>query len=273
MDSANEISRRYDEVCATYEREEADVARRLYWLAYEHLTWSAVEAELPQDRALRVLDAGGGGGKYGVLLAERGHEVTVLDLSAGMLEQARERLASRGLAGRASFREGNIVDLPFAEASFDLVLCEGDPVSYCLDAYPRAVAELVRVVKRGGAVILGVDNRQEYFLGAVHSGDRALALRILETGRATCPYGLPVHTFTVAELSRAVSAAGADVVEIIGKPVLFFEVLAAMKAARGPAFDPWEARQEILSLQSRLCREGYATSGGHLQVVARRRQG
>lgn len=271
MDTAQEISRRYDEVSPSYEREDTDVARRLYWLAYEHLTWSAVEAELRPGRALRVLDAGGGGGKYGVRLAESGHDVTVLDLSAGMLEQARQKFAAQGLEHRASFREGNIVALPFEDGSFDLVLCEGDPVSYCLDAYGKAISELVRVAKRGSAVILGVDNRAEYFIVALHHGDRAAALDVLQTGRGTCPYGLPVHAFTTSELEVAVKEAGADVVEIIGKPVFFFEMLEALKAARGPGFDPWEARGEILDLQSRLCREGYASAGGHLQVVARRR--
>ena len=66
-------------------------------------------------------------------------------------------------------------------------------------------------------------------------------------------------------------AAGADVVEIFGKPVLLGEMIEAFQAERGADVDLWEAREELLALQERLAREGYASSGGHLQVMARRR--
>jgi hypothetical protein len=37
---------------------------------------------------------------------------------------------------------------------------------------------------------------------------------VLLTGKATCPYGLPVHSFTLKELEEAVRAAGGQVDEI-----------------------------------------------------------
>jgi ubiquinone/menaquinone biosynthesis C-methylase UbiE len=273
MNSDQTIRDRYDEVSPRYDGDEpADPRVRLYWLAYEHLTFRAVEALLPPPGTVfRILDAGGGGGKYGVMMAERGHRVTVLDISPGMLEKARALFAEKGLLDQASFVVGSVADLPLADASFDLVFCEGDPVSYCLDEYPRAIAELTRVVVPGGPVILGVDNRFDYFTGLLRGPRKAEALSVLLDGRSTCPYGLPVHTFTLAELDAAVKAAGAEVVEIFGKPVLFWELLAALEAARGPGFDAWESRAEILALQERMAHEGYAATGGHLQVMARRR--
>ncbi|MDI1434593.1 class I SAM-dependent methyltransferase [Polyangium sorediatum] len=273
MDSNELIRETYDQVAPSYDQDEADqvLRRRLYWFVYESLTWNAVAAVLPEGRSLRILDAGGGSGKYGALFAERGHHVTVLDLSPGMLEQAKARFAQRGLLPRAAFEVGTIVSLPFADGAFDLVFCEGDPVSYCTSQYREAIAELCRVAAPGAYVVLGVDNRQSYFLGALESGKKAEAMDILLTGRATCPYGLPVHAFTLRELEDAVDAAGAEVVEIFGKPILFREMLEALGAARGSGFDPWEARQEFLALQERIAHEGYTTAGGHLQVMARRR--
>lgn len=267
MDSTELISETYDKVAPSYDV----VQHRLHWFVYEGLTWNAVAAVLPEGRSLRVLDAGGGSGKYGALFAERGHHVTVLDLSPGMLEQAKARFTRQGLLTHGAFEVGSILSLPFADGAFDLVFCEGDPVSYCTSQYQEAITELCRVAAPGAYVVLGVDNRENYFRGALQSGNQAEALGILLTGRATCPYGLPVHTFTVRELEEAVEAAGADVVEIFGKPVLFREMLEALEAARGPDFSPWQARQEILALQERLAHEGYATAGGHLQVMARRR--
>lgn len=273
MQTADPISTRYDEVSPSYDPGTTEnPLLRLLWWVYEDLTWSPVEALLPKDKSWRILDAGGGGGKYGTRMAALGHHVTVLDISAGMVEQARSRFAEAGLSGRSSFQVGNILELPFPEASFDLVFCEGDPVSYCLEQYPRAVAELFRVVVPGGAVVMGVDSRMEAFRGEFLYGDKSKALSVLRTGRTTCPYGLPVHAFTEAELRAAVEAAGGEVVEIFGKPILFIEILQAFQAERGPDFDPWEARQEFLELQRQLAHSGQASDGGHLQVMARRRR-
>ncbi len=273
MESTHELSARYDEVAPTYEAAKGTTdAQRLYWITYEHLTWKPVEALLPPPGTpFRILDAGGGSGKYGVQMAARGHQVTVLDLSPKMLERARAKFAAAGVVAQGSFVVGNIVDLAFPDESFDLVFCEGDPVSYCLDDYPRAIAELVRVAKRAAPVVLGVDNRHDRFIGEIHFGDPKKALEILLTGRAKCPYGMPIHAFTLPELEAAVRDAGAVVDEIFGKPVLFYELVAALQAARGPDFDLMGARDEILALEERMVREGYAVTGGHFQVMARRR--
>jgi ubiquinone/menaquinone biosynthesis C-methylase UbiE len=271
MDVTGSIRDTYDKVAPSYDRDDNDskVLRRLFWFVYESLTWSAVAAVLPEGRSLRILDAGGGSGKYAALFAERGHHVTVLDLSPGMLEQARARFARQGLLERGAFEVGSILELPFADGAFDLVFCEGDPVSYCTSRYREAIAELCRVARPGAYVVLGVDNRQTFFTAALRFGNKAEALSILLTGRGTCPYGLPTHAFTIRELEAAVDAAGADVVEIFGKPVMFTEVVEAFEAARGAGVDLWEARHEILALQERLAHEGYASTGGHLQVMAR----
>lgn len=271
------LKRRYDEVSPKYDQGAPDAtAIKLFWLTYEHLTWKPVEALLPTDGTVwRVLDAGGGGGKFGTRFAQAGHHVTVLDISPGMLDSARARFSAKGVLDRAAFVEGNVAALELPDAAFDLVFCEGDPVSYCLDAYPRAVKELVRVAKPGAPVVLGVDNRYEAFSGYLKQGKPQEAFRTLHDGRTTCPYGLPVHAFTVRELERAVADAGAELLEIFGKPVMFFDMLHAMTVAHGGTsekpWDAWAAREEILALQEKLAHEGFAVLGQHFQVMARRK--
>ncbi|WP_434301609.1 class I SAM-dependent methyltransferase [Corallococcus exiguus] len=271
------LKRRYDEVSPKYDQGAPDAtAIKLFWLTYEHLTWKPVEALLPKDGTTwRVLDAGGGGGKFGTRFAQAGHHVTVLDISPGMLDGARAQFTAKGLLDRVAFVEGNVAALELPDAAFDLVFCEGDPVSYCLDAYPRAVKELVRVAKPGAPVVLGVDNRYEAFSGYLKLGKPQEAFRTLHDGRTTCPYGLPVHAFTVRELEHAVADAGAELLEIFGKPVMFFDMLKAMAAAQGGTeekpWDAWAAREEILALQEKLAHEGFAVLGQHFQVMARRK--
>ncbi|RKH35984.1 class I SAM-dependent methyltransferase [Corallococcus sicarius] len=274
---AASLKRRYDEVSPRYDQGAPhQMAIKLFWLAYEHLTWKPVEALLPKDgTSWRVLDAGGGGGKFGTRFAEGGHHVTVLDISPGMLDGARAQFAAKGLLDRVAFVEGNVAALELPDAAFDLVFCEGDPVSYCMDAYPQAVKELVRVAKPGAPVVLGVDNRHEAFAYYMKSGKQAEAFKLLQDGKTTCPYGLPVHAFTVRELEQAVADAGADLLEIFGKPVMFFDMLNAMAASRGGTaaqpWDAWSAREEILAQQEKLAHEGFAVLGQHFQVMARRR--
>ncbi|MFM7201000.1 MAG: class I SAM-dependent methyltransferase [Myxococcota bacterium] len=269
---ADTIAQCYDSVAPTYDQSEnAALAQKLIWQTYEHLTWKPVEALLPPDRSLRILDAGGGGGKFSARFAALGHAVTVLDLSPGMVELARQKLEAEGLATLASFVVGNVLALPFPDASFDLVFCEGDPVSYCLEQYPRAMAELVRVARPGAPVILGVDSRYDHLvLGALQAEDKTGALALMNSGRSTCPYGLPVHTFTFEELHAGMHQAGAVVDEIFGKPVLFWETVQALNAAHGPEYRVSLHLEELLALQEKLSRS-LGMLGSHYQVMAHRR--
>lgn len=99
----------------------------------------------------RVLDAGGGTGTGALLAAQRvgpRGRVTVVDLSEGMLNVAREKAARAGLSERMEFRAGDLLALPFPDESFDAVI---STYSLCPLFDPAAGAlELYRVVWRGG---------------------------------------------------------------------------------------------------------------------------
>jgi malonyl-CoA O-methyltransferase len=71
----------------------------------------------------RVLDLGTGTGRAARVIAERfaGSEVVGVDISPEMIEHAKELLPV-GLADRVRFQVGDASALPFADASFDLVV-------------------------------------------------------------------------------------------------------------------------------------------------------
>jgi ubiquinone/menaquinone biosynthesis C-methylase UbiE len=76
--------------------------------------------------------------------------LTGIDLSEGMLDIARARATSLGRT--VSLRQGDAHALPFAENSFDTVVC-----TFGLCAIPDdelAIAEMVRVLRPGGRLIL-----------------------------------------------------------------------------------------------------------------------
>ncbi|MGH2585587.1 MAG: class I SAM-dependent methyltransferase [Dehalococcoidia bacterium] len=146
---------------AEWQRLEWRVQNRIEYLVTLH----ALERHLPPpDPTVRVLDAGGGPGRYTIALAERGYTTTLLDLSTGNVSLARRRIdsASQDVAARVEATiEGSITDLShFLDAQFDAVLCLGGVLSHVIDRAQqvRALAELQRVAKPDAPLLISVGN-------------------------------------------------------------------------------------------------------------------
>jgi len=109
----------------------------------------------------RVLDAGGGPGRYACWLADRGYEVEHCDLSAEQVAIAREKVAERGLGDAVTCRRADLRALPFDADSFDAVCCLGGPLSHVVDESERATAvrELRRVARPDGPAFVSVIGR------------------------------------------------------------------------------------------------------------------
>ena len=96
--------------------------------------------------AEKVLDVACGTGNAALLAAERGAEAVGVDLEPALLEIARAQ------APGAQFVVGDAAALPFGDAQFDATLSVFG-VMYAPDQ-ERAAAELVRVTKAGGRIVL-----------------------------------------------------------------------------------------------------------------------
>ena len=98
----------------------------------------------------RVLDLGSGAGTdslVAVQMVGRAGRVTGIDMTPEMLAKARAAAAEMGVAN-AEFVEGEAEQLPFADASFDVVISNG-----VIDLIPDKDAvfgELFRVLAPGG---------------------------------------------------------------------------------------------------------------------------
>jgi ubiquinone/menaquinone biosynthesis C-methylase UbiE len=100
---------------------------------------------------LAVLDVGCGVGATACYLAkEFGCRVTGVDLRESMVEAARERARREGVSEQVTVRPADAQDLPFADETFDVVLCES--VATFVEDRQQVADELVRVVKAGGCV-------------------------------------------------------------------------------------------------------------------------
>ena len=129
----------------------------------------------------RGLDAGCGVGLQCLQLAEEvgleGH-VTGLDMIKEMLDYGREMVKNAGLSDKISFREGDIVDLPFKDNTFDWAWSV-DCVGYGPWDTKKMLRELIRVLKPGGTLSIAAWSsekllpgypRLESRLGATSSG-------------------------------------------------------------------------------------------------------
>lgn len=104
------------------------------------------------------LDAGCGTGTIARHLAQRGCRVTAVDASARMIEVAQRAAADDGCPPIHFLTVNDIVDLSFADASFDGIVCSS--VLEYLETPSRALGELVRVLRPGGRLIVSVPNRR-----------------------------------------------------------------------------------------------------------------
>jgi SAM-dependent methyltransferase len=98
-----------------------------------------------------VLDIGCGDGVYALAAARAGAHVIGLDRSAAAVDAARAHAESEGLA--VDLQVGDAGALPFPADRFDVVLAV---TVLCFAEDPaRAIAEMARVLRPGGVLVLG----------------------------------------------------------------------------------------------------------------------
>lgn len=98
----------------------------------------------------RLLDVACGAGQIAIPAARAGAQVTGVDIATNLIEQARARAAREGVQVR--FEEGDAEALPYADASFDVVV---SLIGAMFAPRPqRVAAELLRVCRPGGRIAM-----------------------------------------------------------------------------------------------------------------------
>ena len=105
------------------------------------------------NRGTRLLDVGCGAGLAAQLAAELGAQVSGIDASPAFIEIARERLPG------GDFCVGDMEELPYADASFDVVT-DFNSIQHAANPV-AALSEAKRVVRRGGRIAVVTWGRPE----------------------------------------------------------------------------------------------------------------
>jgi SAM-dependent methyltransferase len=154
------------------------------------VTMDALERNL--DRGSTILDIGGGPGRYAIALAQRGHAVTLADLSPDLLAIARDKVQAACADGWVGeIVQADACDLSlWATGTFDAALSLGP--FYHLTEEPERVAaarELARVVRPGGLVFVAAMPRLAFLNRTIarpderhHLLDASWMTRLLQDG-------------------------------------------------------------------------------------------
>ncbi|WP_406832176.1 class I SAM-dependent methyltransferase [Pedococcus sp. KACC 23699] len=130
-------------------------------------------------RGKRVLEIGLGQGAESEQLIRRGALWSGLDLTDESVDRVRTRLAARALPYE-DLRQGSVLDIPWADDSFDLVFSHG--VLHHVPDVHRAQAEIHRVLRPGGALVA--------MLYARHSLNYQVSIRLVRRAALAAAYPL-----------------------------------------------------------------------------------
>jgi ubiquinone/menaquinone biosynthesis C-methylase UbiE len=165
-------------------------------------------ADLELRTGASILELGSGAGELAVMLARAGYTVTATDTADAMLERTAQRAASEGLT--LAVQRADTHELPFGDESFDAVVALG--VLPWLHSPGRALAELARVLRPGGFVLLSADNARRlnelldpWLTWLLAPPRRSLRRRLEARGRAS---GATSRRHTRSEVERMLGEAG-----------------------------------------------------------------
>jgi len=159
----------------------------------------------------RMLDVGCGPGVTADYFVKRGFDLYGVDIAPEMIRQCGETFAG---VDRAHFSVGVIEKLEFPDGFFDVVTAMG-VVEYIEDD-ARAVAEMARVTRPGGIVIVTLPNAWSPFRiwqRTVYNGFRSLARAV--TGRGKAPAGIVHREYRERAYCRLLEAHGLRVADVV----------------------------------------------------------
>lgn len=214
----------------------------------------------------RALEIGAGTGYFSLNLLQAGvvQEATCTDISPGMIEALRGNAQRLGLSVETAVTDAE--DLPFEDASFDLVL--GHAVLHHLPDLERAFGEFHRVLAPGGTVVFaGEPSRSGDRLARVPKRAAAAVAPLWRRAVGARPAGaagnghgganghhadhaleafVDIHAFAPGDLAAVARGAGFADVTVRGEELVanwFGWTNRVLEASAEPADVPWAWRQ------------------------------
>jgi len=144
-EKAGQVEQMFDNIAPSYDK----LNHRLSWNIDKGWRRKAI-LQLAADRPKTVLDIATGTGDFAILAAKmlRPDRLTGVDISEGMMEVGRRKVAAEGLEGVVKFEREDCLRLSYADNTFDAVTAAFGIRNFAdLD---KGLREMCRVLKKGG---------------------------------------------------------------------------------------------------------------------------
>ncbi|ODA43110.1 methyltransferase domain-containing protein [Desulfosporosinus sp. BG] len=112
--------------------------------------WKLALQQIAGKKNLKILDVGTGTGFLALLLAELGHKVKGVDISEGMMSEAKRKAEMKGLPIQFSYGDAENLDEP--DNTYDLVI--NRHILWTMQYPEKAIQEWIRVLKPGGKLVI-----------------------------------------------------------------------------------------------------------------------
>jgi len=240
-----DVKREYDELARTYD----ELGETFEGKLEQYFRRELIKEHLPKDKNARILDAGGGTGRTTLWLAKMGYQVTLCDISPGMLDVAKGKLSREGLLDRVEIEEADIAHLPSPDETFDFIVCLAGPLS--LADSSKAARELDRVMKKGGKLIVDAFGRYQAAMRELSKNPEvALKLVKLELNHAYDIHDDWGRVFSPEELEGLFEGNGIRAIAIYGR----FTELLPKEVREAKEWDE-ELFPKIFEIMMRLAKE------------------
>jgi len=170
----------------------------------------------------KILEIAPGPGYLAIALARFGrYDITGLDISRSFVGIATDNAVKAGV--EVDFRVGDAAAIPFADASFDFIVCRAAFKNFTQPM--QALREMQRVLKPAGQALI-IDLRRDASSAAIDREVRDMNLPWLARAMTTAilKYALRPRAYTLAEM-RGMAAAvfGGCEIETGGEPSMGFQ--------------------------------------------------
>jgi len=167
----------------------------------------------------RVLEVAPGPGYFAIELAKLGpFGVTGLDVSHTFVEIARRNAQEQNVT--VDFQQGNASQMPFADESFDLIVCRAAFKNFSEPV--RALAEMRRVLRPGGKAVI-IDLRRDTPQTEINKHIDAMDAGLLNAAfmKWTFRFMLLKRAYTREDFEKMIAESGWQIYEIGQAPVGF----------------------------------------------------
>jgi demethylmenaquinone methyltransferase/2-methoxy-6-polyprenyl-1,4-benzoquinol methylase len=142
-----QVEQMFDNISPMY-----DLLNRLFSLGIDQGWRRKVVRLLGQEPVERLLDVATGTADLAILGSTKAQQVTGVDISEGMLQHGRVKVARKGLQERVVLQQADSEALPFTDASFDAVTVAFGVRNF--EHLALGVREMVRVLRPNGRLFV-----------------------------------------------------------------------------------------------------------------------